>query len=251
MTRKVVQLTDTHLFRDPGREQKGVNTNDSLAAVVAAVARDDPDFDALLLTGDLSQDETPESYDRLADHLSAIRRDAPTHAIPGNHEDLAHMRERLGAAGIAVLEDLVLAPWRFVMLNTRVPGSVHGEVGVEQIRHARRTAGQWAGHVMVAMHHPPVAVRSEWIDALGCVDGDQFLEAIAGPPVKAVLCGHVHQVFETTCRETAILTSPSTCVQFRPGAKDFAIDDAPPGYRVLHLEDDGRWSTEVRRIEVA
>jgi Icc protein len=42
---------------------------------------------------------------------------------------------------------------------------------------------------------------------------------------------------------------PSTCVQFKPLSKDFAIDDVAPGYRWLDLYPDGRVETAVSRVD--
>lgn len=249
MTRKVVQITDTHLFRTPGETQKGVDTYRTLQAVVADVAARHADFDALLLTGDLSQDETPESYDLLARTLAPLR-GAPFHAIPGNHDDLDIMRARLGADDIHVLDDVLLDGWRIAMLNSRVPGQVHGELGAEQIGGLKASLAGAAEHVMVALHHPPVTIDSAWIDASRCLDGDGLLDALDDPPVKAVICGHVHQEFEADHNGIAVLTTPSTCVQFLPRSDEFAIDPAAPGYRVFELAGDGRWSTTVIRVPV-
>lgn len=250
MTLKVVQLTDTHLFSSPDQTQKGVNTRQTLEAVVKDVAEHLPDFDALLLTGDLSQDETPGSYDALKAILAPLR-GAPIHAIPGNHDDLHCMRARFTDDDIFVLADARLGNWRIAMLNSRVPGRVHGELGADQVSRLGNSLLNAAEHTICAMHHPPVAIDCAWLDASRCLDGDELLAVAANPPVKAVVCGHVHQVFEATLSNVAILTTPSTCVQFKPGMDDFALDDAPPGYRIFELEEDGRWSTQVRRIAPA
>jgi len=248
MTCKVLQITDTHLFREPGQTQKGVDTCATLQAVVADVAANHADFDALLLTGDLSQDETPESYDLLRQVLAPIRR-APIHAIPGNHDDLEHMRARLAADDFHVLTDLRLGPWRVAMLNSQVPGRVHGELGGDQIDRLGASLRGADEHVIVALHHPPVAVDSAWIDASRCYDGEALVAALSAPPVKAVICGHVHQLFETARDGIPVLTTPSTCVQFTPGVDEFDIDStAGPGYRVLALEHDGTWTTSVHRV---
>ncbi len=245
---KVVQLTDTHLFETPAGEQKGVNTCASLRAVVADVAARHPDFDALLLTGDLSQDETPGSYDLLMELLEPLR-SAPVYAIPGNHDDQAHMRARLAdGESCFVGEDVVLGNWRIIMLNSQVPGRVHGELGRGQIERLRETLAATDRHVVVALYHPPLDIGSAWIDASRCRDGDALLREVADPTVKAVVAGHVHQLFEESQGGLAVLTTPSTCVQFKPGIDDFAIDDAPPGYRVFELKDDGDWSSIVERV---
>jgi len=249
MVHKVVQLTDTHLFKDQRGTQKDVNTYESLRAVVDDVAARHGDFDALLLTGDLSQDETAESY-VLLERVLAPLRGRPIYAIPGNHDDLGHMQSQLAGGEFHLLSDLRLGGWRIAMLNSQVPGRVHGELGRDQIRRldgSLRAAGE---HVIVALHHPPVTIDSAWIDASRCYDGDALLEVLASPPVRAVVCGHVHQVFETTRQGISILTTPSTCVQFTPATVDFDIDrNAAPGYRVFELHDDGAWSTRVHRVE--
>lgn len=248
MTHKVVQLTDTHLFRDPDGTQKGVNTHATLRAVVTDVAARHGDFDALLLTGDLSQDETPGSYELLAQTLAPVRT-APIHAIPGNHDDLGHLRTGLADDDFHVLEDLYIGAWRFAMLNSRVPGQVHGELGAGQLGGLARSLDGADAHVIVALHHPPVAVDSAWLDASRCLDGEDLLGVLASPPVHAVVCGHVHQEFESNVEGIAILTTPSTCVQFTPRVDDFDIDAAAaPGYRVFELNDDGSWTTSVQRV---
>lgn len=251
MAYKVIQVTDTHLFKEPGETQKGVDTYRTLEAVVEDIAASHSGFDALLLTGDLSQDETPESYDLLGRMLAPIRT-APIHAIPGNHDNLEHMRARLAADDFHVLADLRLGKWRIAMLNSQVPGRVHGQLGADQVGRLNGSLRGGDEHVMVALHHPPVTIDSAWIDASRCHDGDELLGILASPPVRAVICGHVHQTFETVQDGISILTTPSTCVQFTPRAEDFDIDDsAGPGYRVFELEDDGAWSTIVRRVAVA
>jgi Icc protein len=248
MVVKVVQLTDTHLFRTPEQTQKGVNTYESLKSVVSHVTANHSDLDAVLLTGDLSQDETPESYDRLKELLAPLGH-VPMYAIPGNHDDLDHMHKRLAGDGICVLSDARLGTWRIAMLNSQVPGRVHGELGQEQIEGLSDSLRASGDHTIVAIHHPPVVVNSAWIDASRCLDGEELLAVTSNPPVKVVVCGHVHQVFESTRDGVAVLTTPSTCVQFEPDRDDFAIDDNAPGYRVFNLEQDGNWSTTVHRIE--
>lgn len=249
MTLKVVQLTDTHLFESPDGTQKGVNTHSTLQAVVADIAANHPDFSALLLTGDLSQDETPGSYELLKQVLAPLRT-APFCAIPGNHDDPDIMRTMLACKDFFVQQDVYLGSWRIAMLNSRVPGRVHGELGQAQVDRLAHSLRACAEHTIVALHHPPVAIRSTWLDASRCLDGDRLLAILADPPVKAVVCGHVHQVFESTATRPPVLTTPSTCVQFAPGVDDFAMDHhAAPGYRIFMLEDNGGWSTSVRRVK--
>jgi len=245
---KILQITDTHLFETPDRELGGVNTCQTLGAVVADIASHHPVFDALLLTGDLSQDETAESYELLSRTLAPLR-GAPVHAIPGNHDDPHHLRARLGEADIQVAGELALGNWRIVMLDSQVPGAVYGELGSRQLGRLGDSLAGEDRHVMLALHHPPLDIGCPWLDRSRCGDGEALLAVARQRSVKAMFCGHVHQTFEATRGGVRILTTPSTCVQFKPGMEDFAIDDAVgPGYRVLSLEENGDWSTRVRRV---
>ena len=48
-----------------------------------------------------------------------------------------------------------------------------------------------------------------------------------------------------------VLTTPSTCFQFKPQTESFSLDDQSPGYRWINLYDDGSIKTEVARIPEA
>ena len=67
--------------------------------------------------------------------------------------------------------------------------------------------------------------------------------------VRGVLCGHVHQEFETERRGVRIMATPSTCVQFLPGSREFKFDTRLPGYRRLELHPDGRIYSSIRRLK--
>ena len=64
---KVIQISDTHLFADDEVAILTVKSNLQFQAVIAKIARDDVhDADTVFLTGDISQDETLESYKKSA-----------------------------------------------------------------------------------------------------------------------------------------------------------------------------------------
>jgi hypothetical protein len=75
------------------------------------------------------------------------------------------------------------------------------------------------------------------------------------PTVRAVLWGHIHQVFDATRNGVRYLGSPSTCIQFRPGVDRMLLDAQLPGARWLLLGNDGgiqtgvsRWHPNIDRI---
>lgn len=62
----VLHITDTHLFAAEDGTLLGIDTAESLNAVIDAVLSSGRSFDFVLCTGDLSQDYSTGSYERFA-----------------------------------------------------------------------------------------------------------------------------------------------------------------------------------------
>lgn len=249
---RVLQLTDLHLYADADGGKRGFRTWDSFQRVLEAAISDQRwPPDRLLLTGDLSQDETLESYRRLGSVLRDL--DVPLAAIPGNHEHseaLASEVYDLGRPGARVIGDRA---WRIVLCDSRCPGEVQGELGAEELRLLGDNLERVdPAPTLVVMHHPPWAVGSAWVDRLGLTDAPALFALLRRHPhVRGVIHGHTHQAVDAEHGNLRQLGAPSTCFQFTPAQKDFAIDDRPPGMRWLELGDDGSLETEVVWVEPA
>ncbi|MEY1660960.1 3',5'-cyclic-AMP phosphodiesterase [Isoalcanivorax beigongshangi] len=247
---RVVQLTDCHLFADPGTRLLGVDTQYSLEMVLARVRREQPDCQLVLATGDLSQDGSERSYRRLIDMMAALP--MPVYWLEGNHDISAPLVAALDG-DCSRLSPCVteLGDWTFVLLDSSVPDEVPGDLSgadmafLEQALSAARTA-----HVMVCLHHHPVPMGSAWLDAQQIADPQGFFALLRRfPAVRAVVWGHVHQAFEGERDGIKLYSTPSTCVQFKPGSADFALDDCGPGYRWFDLHADGAIDSGVSRVD--
>jgi Icc protein len=244
----VAQITDLHLFSDRNKRLMGIDTAASLQKVLSCLRQLRHPQDLLLLTGDLSQDETPESYELLVDLLSPW--DIPSYWIPGNHDDPSLMEQILKTPPFFTDKVVEAGNWSLILLDSTVTGWVSGQLSpssldwlewqLERSRH-RPT--------LIGLHHPPFAVNSEWIDSIALQNPDDFFAIVKGhPQVKLVLCGHVHQNFCHQQKYLRCFTTPSTCVQFKPGSAEFAVDSAQPGLRLFNLYPDGTWETKVMRV---
>ena len=102
---------------------------------------------------------------------------------------------------------------------------------------------------LIALHHPPCSIASDWMDRIKLQNPEELLAIIDQyPQVKLVVFGHIHQAFEEERREVSYLGSPSTCVQFIPKSVEFAIAQAQPGFRLLRLHNDGTFETSIERV---
>ena len=242
----VAQITDTHLFANPNQEMLGTATAKSFQAVLERVKRLEPQPDLLLLTGDLSQDETPESYQYLQTLLSPLS--IPTYWIPGNHDSLAIAQQVLTQKPVLPHKSFQLGGWQFILLNSAVPGCVDGELSSPSLEWLEQQLQLAGNPTLISLHHPPLAISSDWMDKIGLQNPkDLFAVVDHHPQVRLVIFGHIHQEFEGERQGVHYLGSPSTCVQFVPQNRELVLEQSLPGFRLLRLYPNGTWETQVER----
>ena len=61
LSTRILQLTDLHVFRDPEARLKGIPTFQLLCDVVEHIKHSGEKFDFVVITGDNTHDELPES----------------------------------------------------------------------------------------------------------------------------------------------------------------------------------------------
>lgn len=244
---RVLQLSDCHLFGDDQGKLLGLNTEFSLTKVLELIAQEQTQVDVVLATGDLSQDGTSASYLRFHRHMQQFT--APVYWLPGNHDLSDVMAQEYVARQMSPCV-VDIDPWRLILLDSTIRGKVPGYMSAQELaflQQALNSAG--ARHVLIALHHQPVQVGAAWLDTQIVGNAEEFWAVVdACPQVRAVIWGHVHQVFEQTRKGVQLMSVPSTCVQFKPGSEDFAMDGESPGYRWLDLHADGRVVTGVSRV---
>jgi Icc protein len=247
---RLLQFTDTHLLADPQGRIRGATTLPRLQACLAQARRRHLPADVIAVTGDLVQDD-PVAYGAL--ELALDRLDAPVLLIPGNHDVPDELRRRLAHPPFQVGGTFTRGRWGIVMLETWFATSEDGEgrLGPEAIAALDRQLTEFADrHVLVCLHHPPVLMEAAGMDALGLLDGPEFMASIARHDnVRGVTWGHAHQALDLYRGAVRLMCTPATCMQFKPRVAGFIVDDRPPGYRVIDLHDDGGIASEVVWLE--
>jgi Icc protein len=241
---RLVQFTDPHLYGSETETLRGIATLPALVRTMAvAQARDWP-VDAVLVTGDLVQDD-PAGYKHFRRLFSALN--LPILCLPGNHDEPEVMHRELRGKPFVTAGHVDMGAWRIVLLDSCLPGSAHGRLGKRTLA-ALDSALSSADtrHTLVCLHHHPVAMSSRWLDQVGLENSAEFFEVIdRHKNVRAILWGHVHQSYDALRKNVRLLATPSTCAQFLPRADEFAVDARPPAYRTLELRPDGTLLTEV------
>jgi Icc protein len=247
-TIRLLQFSDMHLFGDAAGRLRGVASLPALQAAIADAQRRYRSPDGILLTGDLVQDD-PEGYRWIRHTFGASK--VPVLCLAGNHDLPDHMRATLDGAPFQVSGHTQFGRWLVVMLDSWVSNSAAGRIGADQLSKLRAVLGAHRNqHVLVCLHHHPIAMRSNWLDQVGLNDADEFMAIVREHAnVRGVLWGHVHQSLDSFIQGVRFMASPATCAQFLPRSREFAIDNRPPGYRALELMPDGTIATEVCWLE--
>ncbi len=249
MSVRVVQVTDPHLYRDRDGVLAGISTWKTFRAVLRQIERQHGDFDFLVLTGDLAQDEELDTYlmlrEALGDWLERCR------IIPGNHDDPANLRKAFPELFSQDAGPLTFAlsagDWKIIGLDSHLPGEVKGRIDANQLQWLRDQLRMDPGtRTLLFVHHPPIAINVDWLDKIALDDAAGLVDLIkASPQIKVICAGHVHQEFAGRIGAAAMFTTPSTSVQFGARAEK-SFDTRAAGYRTFRLDDDCH--TEVHRL---
>ncbi|WP_048308564.1 phosphodiesterase [Halomonas sp. PR-M31] len=239
---RLIQITDCHLHAEPDARSRTGYPLRQLQRVIEQARTFDPDI--VLVTGDVSQDQTLDSYRHASALFSSFG--CPWFWFSGNHDDPVLMNEMH-----PLQDEIDLGAWRLLLLDSRVEGRPHGELGNQQLETLATRLKEDERPVLLALHHPPVTIGSDWMDAIGLKDRDALWQVLTPcPQVNAILCGHIHQSFEQWLDNVLVYGCPATSDQFLPDSADFAVDDdALPGFRVIDLEVS-RLTTWIERVEL-
>jgi len=245
---RLVQVTDTHLYADTADVLVGMNCEEGMQDVVALIQREEQQVAAVLCTGDISQDNSAASYLRFLQTVAGLG--APQYWIAGNHDEIPRMKAAVGATHPCFTRTFDLPGWTVIMLNSNVPGQVHGVLATTELEFLQqRLAAAQGRHVLVCLHHNCVPVAAAWLQQHALQNSEELFAVLDRyRNVKAVLFGHIHQELVHERRQVLYLGSPSTCIQFHPEHNEFALDDVNPGYRWFELYANGELRTGIKRV---
>ncbi|MDK3073694.1 phosphodiesterase [Sedimentitalea sp. JM2-8] len=250
---RFLQLTDLHVVAAGARASGVLDTRAILRTAVerlidrrAALGH----LDAVLVTGDVSDDGTAESYRFARGQLDRLG--LPLLAIPGNHDDRAEFRKAF--ADSPAMPSSGLIDWTteigdtvVIGLDTLVEGQGGGALRPESLAFLSEALARAGSRpVVVAVHHPPLRTGIRFMDAIGLEDipALQATLAQAGGEI-IVVAGHVHGVFQGRIGRHPVATAPAVSSAFaldlRPDAP-VGFMTGPTGCAVFDTGPDGVWA---------
>ncbi len=250
----LVQISDCHLFADQDALHFGQPVYQNLLRILQEIAKLEG-VDAIIFSGDLSQDHSIVSYRNFVKAFSQavdeFGLNAPLYWLPGNHDELQLLEQTL-VHPLIVHENLIqFDSWQIQLIDSTSP-TPSGHVYDEQLDALKQTA-QTTKFCMVFMHHTPIEVGF-FIDKHGLRHKKQFWEAMNSiVQVKAICSGHVHQGMSfaaTAEHQIPVFTCPATSIQFDPTCPTVAALDKGPGYRHFYLNQNGCIETSLHYLSL-
>lgn len=244
--RTLAHLSDAHLRRpaDPLLDGR-VDPLPWLRRALDVLTTWNVACDAWVLSGDLSDDGSPESYRTLralvSDAAGAVG--VPVVWANGNHDDRATFRRELldtdDDAPVNLEHDL--DGLRVLVLDTNVPGASWGEVAPESREWlADRLDSRAPLGTLLVMHHAPVPQPQTAPNVLWPLrNPDAVAAVVAGRDVRAILCGHVHQPTFGTLAGIPVMSAPSLAYsQDLTVGRDQRGQDAHQGFALVDVYAD-------------
>ena len=250
---RIIQITDPHLFKDTNGELLGINTQASFSQVLSEIQQQQYDYDLVLATGDLVQDNSDEGYLRFRQEVKALN-NKMVFWIPGNHDFQPKMFEILKEETVSAKKHILLGDkWQILLLDSQVQGVPHGQLEAEELDWLKLKLQEHPErYSLVVLHHHLLSTGSAWLDQHNLRNANELAEVLAPfKNVKALLYGHIHQQVDSEWLGYQVMATPSTCMQFKADSNTFALDVAQPGWREIDLYADGHIETRVKRIQQA
>ena len=226
----VLQISDTHL-RDVPHTPADNDPDASLLATIDAIR--DVRADLVLLTGDLADDGSQAALLRL--HAVVDDLAAPVLAVAGNHDDLDNVRSVFGT-----VDTIEVGRWRVMGVESIIPGQDHGSVDVEQLTARLDRLDDrptLLGGARPASPRRPSTGTWGWCSATAADDGCDR------PHVRAIVGGHLHEVFDRHEGDVQIYGGPSSWYAIEHTGDDYRLfTDGLVGSQVLTLGDDGSFA---------
>lgn len=246
----LLQISDPHI----GGDWDGADPDECLLRAVEAILSLPDRPDALLVSGDLTANGTPEEYQQVRELLAPL--DLVPHVLPGNHDLRGPLREAFGLPGKdeePVSYAVELGPLRLICLDSTIPGAEGGSLDGGRTEWLDATlAEDTTTPTVVALHHPPLRTDIPTFERIGLAPESR--EALADviahhPQVQRIVAGHVHRSIVAELAGRAVVTVPSTYLQAALNftAPKLQMRAEPPGF-AIHALRGGSLTTHLQGI---
>ena len=242
----LAQISDSHLFSNSNGRHHDANVYQNLKRVLNAI-KVQPLVDAIIFTGDLTQDHTPASYGLFVHAFTECEITVPVYYVAGNHDEPTLLKHYLSSAPFCQDKIIENERWQVLLLESK-SATPAGVISKAQRDNAASVIDPTKAQLLLMHHHAVDA--GFFIDKHGLINKAEFSQFLtAFPSIKALGCGHIHQALTLSVilpqRQLNLYSCPATSIQFDVNAETAKSNGQPPGYRLFTLADNKTITTKV------
>ncbi len=253
----IAQITDTHLVDANAADPVFRARAENLRECVADINGLDPMPDAVIHTGDMTQNGQAAEFAHARALLAALK--MPLYVTPGNRdgrEDRKGMARAFAGDGY-MLPDCAFVhyaveehPVRLVSVDSLADdGSAKGNLCHARLAALDATLAEApARPTALFMHHPPFDVPTApdpFAYQQRRVAADLAVVVSRHPQVVRIFTGHMHRPWMAAVGGVAASTVPSVATDLRKGHYPPTMAERPV-YQVHRFEDDWGFASETR-----
>lgn len=243
--RKILVFTDLH-YCGEGQTIGHLDPDARFREGLAHALEQFPDAERIVIAGDLTHNGRPEQYAQLKNALADCP--LPVHLMLGNHDSRS--------AFIAAFPDTPLTDeghvqqiidsgdTRLILLDTLDEGRDTGLLCEARLAWLDAALAQAGGRrTVVFVHHPPMSVGFDSMDAIGLENRAEFLALLKRHASTCqIVAGHLHRTVSGSAGgiATSILKSPChhSPILMAGMDTDTSVDE-PGAYGILYIGDEG------------
>ena len=244
-------MSDLHLTKD-GCPIWEANTMEHFNRSIDVI-RGMKDIDAIVVTGDISNDGSEWTYkyaDRLFSSLGI-----PTFCCPGNHDSLKVMLEEYNPSFFKVLpQSCIIDGWNLILLNSVIQddedpnqNKARGFLSEASLNYMIQKLEEGFPSI-IALHHPPLEPGG-WLNRKLLDNRDDFNKIISlYDNVKLVIYGHIHYFTNVLKGHVRYCSSSSVGFAFDKDLPKFQIADGYEGINLIEIIND---SITINNIQLS
>ena len=188
--------------------------------------------DSIEPSGDLSQDGSIESYQRLKEIFLTLNCDV--FIIDGNHDNPFIMNKILVSNNIKHQEYYQTDYGVFIFCSSFKENSNSGYINESELIKLEKYLNRFDNCIIVIHHH--FVKLNTFVDQFILENSEALLKLLHKYHLKIKLCitGHVHNSYDIKYNKINIHSSLSTCIQFAK-TENILFDFKSPGYTIYNF----------------
>ena len=242
---KVTQISDLHIGLI-GQDTNQVDVRHNFLMLLGEVKVYEPDL--IVITGDLCfNDGSLEIYSWIKERMEKL--EIPYLIIPGNHDDVAMIKEVFKIEYTQNEEELFFA--RKINKQTLLfLDSSKATMSGEQLNWLKRQFKQTDERAFVFTHYPPCEMGVDFMDhKYPFRDSSDLMEILLNCDKQVFLfCGHYHNERMILTKNLSVYLCPSLIMQIAPNGIEYQVEHHRIGFRNIEFKQDV-FKTFVKYLE--